>query len=363
MSQYNLIHLSWNFTINMYKRCLIAPHNLFSSFKLLKSYSFLSKFSTKPLIDFIDKDENPENSEKMGKYYAVRNGRSNGIYTNWSDTKSQVNGYSGAQFKSFNSQSEAQSYMNGGSNSSSSSSSSSSSYNSSSSSSSRSSYGGGSSYGSSSSRSSYSSGGGSSYNSSSSFSKSSGGRSGSGSSHNSSYSGPVYTTGYLQVVDSSSLSAKTSSSHQNVYTDGSSRGNGKSGARAGVGVWYGDGDSRNVSKPLSGGEQTNQRAELTAVNEALKQAAKDKPSSLTIHSDSQYSIKSYTEWGDKWEQNGYKSSTGGSVKNQDLVKEGRQMIDSLEKQGVSVKFQHVKGHAGHEGNEKADRLATSGAGK
>ncbi len=47
-----------------------------------------------------------------------------------------------------------------------------------------------------------------------------------------------------------------------VYADGSCFGNGKEGARAGIGVYFGDGDPRNVSEPLPGDKQTNQRAEL-----------------------------------------------------------------------------------------------------
>ncbi len=51
---------------------------------------------------------------KMPKFYAVRNGRSTGIFNSWDDCKAQTNGHSGAQFKSFNSQQEAAAWMGGG---------------------------------------------------------------------------------------------------------------------------------------------------------------------------------------------------------------------------------------------------------
>lgn len=50
----------------------------------------------------------------MGGYYAVRVGRHQGIYRNWSDCKEQVNGVSGAKFKKFNSLEEAQGFVDAG---------------------------------------------------------------------------------------------------------------------------------------------------------------------------------------------------------------------------------------------------------
>ncbi|PYH75383.1 RnaseH-domain-containing protein [Aspergillus uvarum CBS 121591] len=75
-----------------------------------------------------------------------------------------------------------------------------------------------------------------------------------------------------------------------IYTDGSSLKNGRALASAGVGVYFGPGDSRNVSEPLQGSRQTNQRAELTAILRALEIAPRHRD--VTIFTDSQYSIKS-----------------------------------------------------------------------
>ncbi|KAK7203683.1 ribonuclease H-like domain-containing protein [Myxozyma melibiosi] len=81
-----------------------------------------------------------------------------------------------------------------------------------------------------------------------------------------------------------------------VYADGCCLRNGRPGARAGVGVYYGPNDSRNSGKPLDGAVQTNQRAELAAVRQALV----DNPSQpMTICTDSQYAINCVTVWGAK----------------------------------------------------------------
>lgn len=155
---------------------------------------------------------------------------------------------------------------------------------------------------------------------------------------------------------------------QDVYVDGACRGNGKGAeARAGYGGFYGDGDRRNFSHPLSPLEaQTNNRAELRAVIHALRQglaeacvlAAEQIPTTaltspqgtwattpssslslppcslvstaphghairrLLVHTDSKYVIDGLTKYSRKWMRNGFKLSGGGHpVLNQDLWKE------------------------------------------
>ncbi|KAJ1774543.1 hypothetical protein LPJ62_007075, partial [Coemansia sp. RSA 2167] len=148
---------------------------------------------------------------------------------------------------------------------------------------------------------------------------------------------------------------RNNSGNQNVYTDGACSRNGRQGSQAGIGVWYGNGDSRNVSRPLDGWHHTNQRAELAAMNEAIRGSNPNQP--LTIHSDSSYGIQAMTNWGSKWEQNGYRTSSGGEVKNQDLIREGRDLMSS---RNAPVSFQHVSGHSGNYGNDQADSLANQG---
>ncbi|KAF2128740.1 ribonuclease H-like protein [Dothidotthia symphoricarpi CBS 119687] len=144
-----------------------------------------------------------------------------------------------------------------------------------------------------------------------------------------------------------------------VFTDGSSIGNGKAGAVAGVGVYFGPNDSRNVSEALRGTKQTNQRAELVAVARALDHVPIDRD--VLIHTDSRYSISCLTEWFVKWETNGWKSANGKDVDNKDLVEPILARIREREMSKAKTQFQWVKGHANHPGNVAADRLAVTGS--
>jgi len=139
------------------------------------------------------------------------------------------------------------------------------------------------------------------------------------------------------------------SKHIEAFTDGACSGNPGPG---GWGVWLRYGSHE---KELCGGEahSTNQRMELQAAIEALK--ALKKPSEITIYSDSKYVIQGITEWVDGWKKRGWKNSAKKPVANQDLWEK----LDVLN-QHHRVTWQWVKGHAGHEGNERADELARKG---
>ncbi|KAI1000066.1 putative 6-phosphofructo-2-kinase [Podosphaera aphanis] len=144
-----------------------------------------------------------------------------------------------------------------------------------------------------------------------------------------------------------------------LYTDGSSRGNGQNGARAGVGVYFGDNDPRNVSEPLKGMPQTNQRAELTAILRALQLC----PASvnLRIYTDSSYSINCLTEWYKRWTRNGWKGASGVTVVNQDIIMAARSLMSQRETDNVTTDLIWVRGHQHDPGNEAADRLAVAGS--
>lgn len=156
-----------------------------------------------------------------------------------------------------------------------------------------------------------------------------------------------------------------------VFTDGCCHSNGQYGARAGVGVYFGPNDPRNISARLTGEIQTNQRAELTAAIRALEygytSCRSGMPYYMRINTDSEYTIKCLTEWGDKWVKNGWKTSSGQPVSNVDLIRLGRQLISDLNmlysQDGSSYRFEfrHVRGHSGIRGNEEADTLANDGA--
>lgn len=154
-----------------------------------------------------------------------------------------------------------------------------------------------------------------------------------------------------------------------IYTDGASKNNqaraqGKS--RAGYGVYYGPDDSRNHSGRVTG-EQTNSRGELEAIRHALKVSADDAKSgnknTYAIHTDSQYSKDSLEKWSDNWEKNGWKTSAGGDVANQDLIKDCKKHIAEIKQHSGNVEFVKVKGHSGNHGNDMADKLANEGCTK
>lgn len=136
-----------------------------------------------------------------------------------------------------------------------------------------------------------------------------------------------------------------------IYTDGACSGNPGPGGW-GVLMLYGD-----LEKTLYGGEPetTNNRMELTAAIEALTAVKPNYKGSITLWTDSTYVLKGITEWIKGWKKRGWKNAAKKPVKNVDLW----EALDVLNaKHDVTWKW--VKGHAGVEGNERADELARLG---
>lgn len=101
---------------------------------------------------------------------------------------------------------------------------------------------------------------------------------------------------------------------------------------------------------------TNQIAELRALLEAVRAHPSAEP--LLIESDSLYAIKCASEWINGWRNNGWKTSTGGAVKNVELI----QQIDrAIATRPGPVRFRWVRGHVGNYFNEQADTLAGQAA--
>ncbi|KAJ5833099.1 Ribosomal protein L9/RNase H1 N-terminal [Penicillium riverlandense] len=145
-----------------------------------------------------------------------------------------------------------------------------------------------------------------------------------------------------------------------IYTDGSSLRNGTPLASAGVGVYFGPGDSsRNVSEPLKGSRQTNQRAELTAILRAIDIAPRHRD--VTIITDSRYAIDCVTVWFINWRRNNWMTKDRKPVENKDLVESILVKIEERTELKVKTLFEWVKGHNKHPGNEAADQLAVQGA--
>lgn len=134
-----------------------------------------------------------------------------------------------------------------------------------------------------------------------------------------------------------------------VWTDGACSGN------PGPGGWgailrFGD-----TEKELFGGEAltTNNRMELTAAIMALETLSR--PCGLDLHTDSQYLRGGVTGWIGGWKRNGWRTADKKPVKNIDLWQRLDQAAERHE-----VAWHWVKGHAGHDENERADALARRG---
>ncbi|XP_051501235.1 ribonuclease H1-like isoform X1 [Myxocyprinus asiaticus] len=142
-----------------------------------------------------------------------------------------------------------------------------------------------------------------------------------------------------------------------VYTDGCCSANGRNGARAGIGVYWGRDHPMNVAERLPG-RQTNQRAELQAACKALEQAREMNFKKIVLYTDSKFTINGITSWVKTWKTNGWRLKGGGNIIN----KEDFQKLDKLNAE-VDVVWMHIPGHAGYTGNEEADRLSREGAAK
>ncbi|KAJ1678445.1 hypothetical protein EV182_004033 [Spiromyces aspiralis] len=245
----------------------------------------------------------------MPYYYAVRNGRTPGIYNTWDDCKAQVDGFSASRFRKFSTLEDAQGFISG-----------------------RSSPG------------------------SAAAPPRPAGRPSGGSSG----SGPRWQSTSAYPASSFSSPAPAPAPATVIYTDGASRGNGRAGSRAGYGVYFGPNDPRNISEPLAGPSQTNQRAELTAIIEGMEKSMEQRGQHIIVNTDSHYAMKSLTQWHKAWEKNGWTNSRGSQVENQDLIKRGLELIRNYD---GKVDLQYVPGHSGDAGNDMADRLAVQGAAK
>jgi ribonuclease HI len=134
-----------------------------------------------------------------------------------------------------------------------------------------------------------------------------------------------------------------------VHTDGACSGN------PGPGGWGAILDYNGTRKELSGGEAqtTNNRMELMGAISALE--ALKRPCEVEMHVDSNYVKDGITKWIHGWKKNGWKTADKKPVKNAELW---QRLDDALKLHKVS--WHWVKGHAGHDHNERADELAREG---
>jgi len=108
-------------------------------------------------------------------------------------------------------------------------------------------------------------------------------------------------------------------------------------------------------REIFGGEKltTNNRMELLAAIRALESLKR--PCKVHLHTDSVYVQKGITEWMDAWKMRNWLTSARKPVKNEDLWK----LLDDLAQQH-EIEWYWVRGHAGNDGNERADSLANRG---
>ena len=134
-----------------------------------------------------------------------------------------------------------------------------------------------------------------------------------------------------------------------IYSDGACKGNPGPGGWGALLVYAGH------RKEISGGEAntTNNRMEMTAVIRALESLKR--PSTVEVHTDSQYVQKGISEWMSGWKRRNWHTADGKPVKNQDLWLQ----LDALS-QLHRIEWKWVRGHAGHPENERADALANQG---
>ena len=139
-----------------------------------------------------------------------------------------------------------------------------------------------------------------------------------------------------------------------AYTDGACSGNPGPGGW-GVLLVARNGQVVLKQRTLQGGapDTTNNRMELLAAISALE--ALERRSELTIVTDSAYVKNGVTTWMSGWKSNGWRTAGKKPVKNQDLW----QRLDQAASRH-SMRWQWVKGHAGHAENERADELARQG---
>jgi len=221
-------------------------------------------------------------------FYAVANGRTVGVFTNWTDCKHSVQGFSGALFKKFDTKIDAQAFIT---------------------------------------------------------------------SKNLDESVSLHLSqSGLPVSAVVSLNRESPTDYY-VYTDGACSKNGMRGASAGIGVYFGECDVRNVSMRLPG-KQTNNVAELTAIIRAFPFIESDIRSGkrVAIVTDSEYSIKCASSYGERCAKKGWVDD----IPNKELVRQ----IYTLYSREPNIRFIHVKAHTGlsdmHSvGNHHADRLATA----
>ena len=145
-----------------------------------------------------------------------------------------------------------------------------------------------------------------------------------------------------------------------VYTDGACSNNGKENAVAGIGIFFGTDDPRNLSQKIEG-KQTNNAAELTAIIKTypIIEADVREGKKIVIMTDSEYAIKCISTYGEKCYNQNWKKD----IPNKELVK----LAYESYKDWPNIRFIHIRAHTEKTdihsiGNDGADKLANASIG-
>ena len=145
--------------------------------------------------------------------------------------------------------------------------------------------------------------------------------------------------------------------HVSIYTDGAARGNPEGPGGYGAVAVYVDGRGKTHTREYAAGydKTTNNRMELMAAIVALE--ALNRPCEVDVFADSKYVVDAFNEgWIDNWQINGWKTKGKDPVKNRALWERLLKAADPHK-----ITWHWVKGHSGHEMNERCDALATGAA--
>lgn len=145
-----------------------------------------------------------------------------------------------------------------------------------------------------------------------------------------------------------------------IFTDGSSLHNGKNNCCAGYGVYFPNSEFPNVSEKVLG-KQSNNSAELGAINKCLDIIKDIKNKNIIIYSDSMYSIKALTIWYKKWEKDNWEIKKDVKRPNYEIIQLILKQIEHI-KVNNTLEFKHIKSHTGNDDffskcNDIVDQLA------
>ena len=140
-----------------------------------------------------------------------------------------------------------------------------------------------------------------------------------------------------------------------IYTDGSCLANGRLGAQASYGIFFGLESNLNLGSELKvEHRQTNNSAEIVAITEAIRVSAALLLTKVEIRTDSKFVISCLQKFLPYWVKNGWKTKSKQEVRNQIELK---QLLEEINYSNLEIRIVHVKGHSAETGNDFADFLA------